>query len=94
MDNIEKFVFNLKNNYNNLIDIRGISENKLDGIIQFLKAFLFILPAVFFFFKYTILKKRIKVENIEEVEEHLNNKQKKYYKSQIIQGIIFSFNWN
>jgi hypothetical protein len=91
MDNVQKFVFNLKDNYTNLIDLRGISENKIEGIIQFGKSLLFILPALFFFFKYTILKKRIKVENIEEVQEHLNNKQKKYYKSQIIQGIIFVF---
>jgi hypothetical protein len=89
MDNVQKFVFSLKDNYTNLIDLRGISENKFDGIIQFCKSLLFIFPALFFFFKYTILKKRIKVENIEDVQEHLNNKQKNYYRSQIIQGIIF-----
>ncbi len=86
---MEEFIYNL--NTEGVVQTPIISENKMNGVISFIKALLFIIPAVIFLYKFYYKKERKNLKSIEEINIHINAEDKSLAVSQIIQGIVFIF---
>lgn len=86
---VEDFVYNLNNN--NIIKFEKLTENKRDGISNFIKAIFFIVPALFFFFNYYIRKQKKKFNNIDEVSDYINTQEVLKSISSVIQGFLFIY---
>ena len=86
---VEDFVYNLNNN--NIIKFEKLTENKRDGISNFIKAIFFIVPALLFFFNYYVRKQKKKFNNIEEINEHINKQEVLKSMSNMIQGFLFIY---
>ena len=72
-----------------IYNLQSISENKVDGIINLIKSLIFILPALFFLYKFYIKKQKKQFKNIDDINDYINKKEKSSAFSEIIQGIVF-----
>ena len=74
---------------NFIYNLKSISENKTDGIINLIKSFVFIIPSLFYLYKFYIKKKKKKFKNIDDINDYINKQEKSNAFSGLIQGIVF-----
>ena len=84
---MEEFIYNL--NTKNVVTTPFLSENKINGISNFIKALVFIIPGIYFLYKYYYKSERKEFTSFEEVNSYVNETEKTSAISQVIQGIIF-----
>lgn len=84
---MEEFIYNLHTD--GVIRTPIISENKINGITNFIKALIFIIPAAMFLYKFYYRKERTDLKSIKEINDHINQEFKDTAVTKIIQGIIF-----
>ena len=86
---IENFLYNL--NTDNRLLPNKFSTNELDGLVTIFQSLVFILPAIFYFFNYYKIKKRTKINDLNDVEKYINNSE--FFKSVsfLFQGLVYLY---
>jgi hypothetical protein len=84
---MQKFIAHL--NTSGIIQTSMMSENKIKGITNFIKALIFIIPALYLLYKIYFKKEKKDFKSFDEINDYFNEKAKSSVISKIIQGIIF-----
>ena len=84
---MEEFIYNL--NTSNAIKTPFLAENKINGLTNYVKALIFLIPALIFLYKYYFNNEKKEFTTIDEVNNYINEKEKSSAISQVIQAVIF-----
>lgn len=86
---IENFIYNL--NTSNILIPGKFTTNQLDGITTLIQALVFIVPAIFYLYNYYRIKKRVKFNNLDDVEKYINNIEFFKTMSFLFQGLVYIY---
>ena len=86
---IENFIYNL--NTSNLLIPGKFTTNQLDGITTLIQALVFIVPAIFYFYNYYRIKKRVKFNDLNDIEKYINNAEFFKTMSFLFQGLVYIY---
>tara|TARA_B100001093_G_scaffold479882_1_gene509289 strand:- start:220 stop:648 length:429 start_codon:yes stop_codon:yes gene_type:complete len=87
MSEIENLIYNL--NQKSIISTPNLFENQYKGLIQLVKGLVFILPSLYFLYKYHFANQRKSFKDINDIADYINEYELFKTFSTICQGISF-----